>query len=163
MMRGCPPCREIRECISFVIRDSKETTLRPDRPPAGFAVAVVIAAHRTAAGRPPSFFYTLCVTITDGVLARAQAGDREAFHELYAAHHASLYRYALGETGLTDDACEVVQETFVRAWGSLGSFRGESSFLHWLFRIARNLIIDLSLIHISEPTRQAESSYAVFC
>ena len=82
------------------------------------------------------------MTTTDGVLARAQTGDREAFHELYAAHHASLYRYALGETGREDDAREVVQETFVRAWGSLGSFRGESSLLHWLFRIARNLIID---------------------
>lgn len=78
----------------------------------------------------------------DETLIRAQAGDREAFRELYVAHHASLYRFALGETGIEDDAREVVQETFVRAWGSLGSFRGESSFLHWLFRIARNLIID---------------------
>lgn len=78
----------------------------------------------------------------DDALIRAQTGDREAFHELYLAHHASLYRFALGETGLEDDAREVVQETFVRAWGALESFRGESSLLHWLFRIARNLIID---------------------
>ena len=77
-------------------------------------------------------------------LARAQAGDREAFRELYLAHHAALYRYALGETGHTEDAAEIVQETFVRAWGALARFRGESSLLHWLFRIARNLVIDRS-------------------
>ncbi len=78
----------------------------------------------------------------DETLARAQAGDRDAFRELYLAHHASLYRYVLGETGNPDEACEVVQDTFVRAWGGLGSFRGDSSLLHWLFRIARNLVID---------------------
>jgi len=82
------------------------------------------------------------VIATEDALARAKTGDREAFRELYLAHHASLYRFALGETGSEDDAREVVQETFVRAWGALGSFRGESSLLHWLFRIARNLIID---------------------
>jgi len=82
------------------------------------------------------------VPSADTVLARAQTGDREAFHDLYLAHHAPLYRYALGETGSEDDARDIVQETFIRAWGSLASFRGDSSLLHWLFRIARNLIID---------------------
>ncbi|MEK7476306.1 MAG: sigma-70 family RNA polymerase sigma factor [Candidatus Coatesbacteria bacterium] len=76
------------------------------------------------------------------VLIRAQAGDPEAFRELYLAHHAALYRWALGELGNPEDARDVVQEAFVRAWGALAGFRGESSFLHWLFRIARNLIID---------------------
>ena len=75
-------------------------------------------------------------------MTRAQSGDREAFHEIYLAHHAALYRFAWSETGSEDDARDVVQETFIRAWGALGSFRGESSLLHWLFRIARNLVID---------------------
>jgi len=75
-------------------------------------------------------------------IARAQAGDQEAFREIYLENHAALYRYALGELGNTDDACDVVQEAFIRAWRALGSFRGETSLLRWLFRIARNLIID---------------------
>ena len=75
-------------------------------------------------------------------LARAQAGDQDAFREIYLAHHAALYRYALGELGSVDDACDVVQEVFIRAWRGLGSFRGETSLLRWLFRITRNLIID---------------------
>lgn len=82
------------------------------------------------------------MTSAEDALARAQAGDKEAFRELYLAHHASVYRYALGELGEADDARDIVQETFVRAWGALARFRGESSLLHWLFRIARNLIID---------------------
>jgi RNA polymerase sigma factor (sigma-70 family) len=76
------------------------------------------------------------------ILARAQAGDREAFRDLYLAHHASLYRYALAETGRAEDAKDIVQDTFVRAWEALPRFRGESSLLHWLYRIARNQIID---------------------
>lgn len=79
---------------------------------------------------------------TEETLAQAQERDQNAFREIYLAHHAALYRYALGELGNTDDASEVVQEVFVRAWRALGSFRGESSLLRWLFRIARNLIID---------------------
>ena len=78
----------------------------------------------------------------EDALARAQAGDREAFRELYLAHHAALFRYATGELGAAEEAREVVQETFVRAWEALARFRGESTLLHWLFRIARNLIID---------------------
>src|SRR5262245_60215601 len=94
------------------------------------------------AAREEGRAYTRPVTSAEDTLARAQAGDREAFHDLYLAHHASVYRYACGETGNEDDARDVVQETFVRAWGALARFRGESSLLHWLFRIARNLVID---------------------
>lgn len=75
-------------------------------------------------------------------IARAQAGDHDAFREIYLANHGALYRYALSETGNVDDACDAVQEAFVRAWRALGSFRGETSLLRWLFRITRNLIID---------------------
>ena len=78
----------------------------------------------------------------DEVLQRAQAGDRDAFHALYLAHHASLYRYVYGELLNADDAQDVVQETFIRGWTALGRFREESSLVHWLIRIARNLIID---------------------
>ena len=76
------------------------------------------------------------------IITRAQEGDRDAFRQIYLETHAALYRYALSELGNADDARDVVQECFVRAWRALGSFRGETSLLRWLFRITRNLIID---------------------
>lgn len=82
------------------------------------------------------------VTGAAEVVRRARTGDREAFSELYLAHHAALFRYAAGETGSDDDARDIVQETFIRAWGGLRGFRGDSSVARWLFRIARNLLID---------------------
>ncbi len=85
-------------------------------------------------------------------LAKAQNGDAEAFREIYLAHHVSLYRYAYAETNDADEAKDIVQDTFVRAWTSLHGFRGDSSLLHWLFRITRNLIIDRARARKRRPT-----------
>jgi RNA polymerase sigma-70 factor (ECF subfamily) len=93
----------------------------------------------------------------DETVVRAQAGDQEAFREIYLANHAALYRYALGELGNTDDACDVVQEAFIRAWRGLGSFRGETSLLRWLFRITRNLIIDRVRVRRRRPEVSLET------
>ena len=87
----------------------------------------------------------------DEAVARAQSGDLEAFRELYLATHESLYRYVLGEMRNTEEAKELVQEVFVRAWEALDSFRGEASFLGWTFRIARNLLIDQSRARKRHP------------
>lgn len=87
----------------------------------------------------------------DDAVARAQAGDREAFREIYLSSHEALYHYVLGELRNPDEAAEVVQEAFVRAWEAIDSFRGEASFLGWMFRIARNLLIDRSRAHKRHP------------
>ena len=84
------------------------------------------------------------MTEIDEAVTRAQAGDREAFRDLYMANHKPLYRYVMGELRDPDESTEVVQEVFVRAWEAMGSFRGEASFLGWIFRIARNILIDRS-------------------
>ena len=75
----------------------------------------------------------------DGALViRAQAGDRGAFEELVRRHADRLYAVARG-FGLSSDAAqEVTQEAFLRAWHSLGSFRGDARFLTWLYRIGLN-------------------------
>lgn len=91
------------------------------------------------------------------ILARAQAGDQDAFREIYLANHTAIYRYVLGETRSTTDSEDITQEVFIRAWSSLGSFRGESSLLHWLFRIARNLIIDRSRSRQRHPEVSLEA------
>ena len=92
------------------------------------------------------------MTAIEDAVIRAQAGDREAFREVYLATHEPLYRYVLGELRDPEEAIELVQEVFVRSWEAIGSFRGEASFLGWLFRIARNLIIDRSRARKRHPT-----------
>jgi RNA polymerase sigma-70 factor (ECF subfamily) len=70
----------------------------------------------------------------------AAAGRREAFDELVVRHHTSIVNLARALTGGSADAEDLAQEVFVRAWRSLGGFRGESAFRTWLHRVALNVI-----------------------
>jgi RNA polymerase sigma-70 factor (ECF subfamily) len=75
------------------------------------------------------------------LMARWQGGDERAATSLVARHAPALARFAasLGEWEQVD---ELVQDTLVRAFGSLESFRGESSLRTWLFTILRRLVLD---------------------
>ena len=94
----------------------------------------------------------------DEQVLRAKAGDRDAFKDLYLAHHAPLYRLALSELRDPEEAKEIVQEAFVRAWQAIGGFRGESAFLAWLFRIVRNLLIPSLLTQNSFSGRSSRGT-----
>ena len=71
----------------------------------------------------------------------ARQGDPDAFDQLVARHQAAVYRAALAALRVREDAEEVAQDAFVRAWGALGRFRGDSSFRTWILRIAWNRAI----------------------
>ena len=73
-------------------------------------------------------------------VARATQGDSAAFERLYRRHVARINSLAHRMIG-PDRAAEVTQDSFVRAWQKLGSFRGESQFGTWLYRLAINLIL----------------------
>jgi RNA polymerase sigma-70 factor (ECF subfamily) len=73
------------------------------------------------------------------LVARAQAGELAAFDELIGRHSGRMFQLAFGLLGNRQDAEEVVQDTFVRAYRNLAGFRGEASFSTWLYRIATNL------------------------
>ncbi len=75
------------------------------------------------------------------LVARWKRGDERAATELVERHAASLSRFVVS-LGKRDDVDDVVQETFVRAFGSIDGFRGESSLRTWLFTIARRLVLD---------------------
>jgi RNA polymerase sigma-70 factor (ECF subfamily) len=75
------------------------------------------------------------------LIARWKAGDQRAATLLVERHASSLARFA-SSVGARGDVEEVVQDTFVRAFASLDSFRGDSSLRTWLFTIARRLILD---------------------
>jgi RNA polymerase sigma-70 factor (ECF subfamily) len=92
--------------------------------------------------------------LTDAALvATARAGDRDAFRALVERHSRSLFRLAYRMTGHEQDAEDVVQETFLRAYNHLSKFDGRASFGSWLYRIAANSSLDL----LRSRKRSAES------
>jgi RNA polymerase sigma-70 factor (ECF subfamily) len=68
----------------------------------------------------------------------AKGGDRQAFDEVVRATYAGTYALALRLTADEEDAKDVVQETYLRAYRGLKRFRGDSSFTTWLYRITAN-------------------------
>ena len=80
-------------------------------------------------------------TFVNARIHRAQAGDRAAFRELYEEHVGRVYALCLRMTGEPEEAMERTQDAFVRAWRSLGSFRGDAAFGTWLHRLAVNVVL----------------------
>jgi RNA polymerase sigma-70 factor, ECF subfamily len=73
---------------------------------------------------------------------RAQAGDQEAFRHLVERYQRRVYAVAYGIVRNRDDAWDVAQEAFVKAYRNLTRFQGKSGFYTWLYRITYNLCID---------------------
>ena len=94
-------------------------------------------ANPTLQAAPESIGY---VTDEELVLL-ARQGDPDAFDQLVARHQAAVFRAALAALRVREDAEEVAQDAFIRAWRSLGSFRGDSSFRTWILRIVWNRAI----------------------
>ena len=76
-------------------------------------------------------------------IAQARAGDAGAFRVLVERHSRSLFRLAYRMTGHQEDAEDIVQETFLRAYRQLARFDERASFGTWLYRIAANCSLDL--------------------
>jgi RNA polymerase sigma-70 factor (ECF subfamily) len=76
------------------------------------------------------------------VLARARQGDSEAFRALVEQHSRSVFRLAFRMTGNEQDAEDVVQEAFLRAYKQLGRFESRANFGTWLYRIVANCSVD---------------------
>lgn len=83
------------------------------------------------------------VEVTDWELVqRCQTGDMSAFQELVSRYQQKVFVVSLGLLRNREDALDVSQETFFRAYRKINSFHGESSFYTWLYRIAVNMAID---------------------
>jgi RNA polymerase sigma-70 factor (ECF subfamily) len=79
----------------------------------------------------------------EAAIARVRGGDSDAFGALVEGHSRSVFRLAYRMTGNEQDAEDVVQETFLRAYRQLDKFDSRSSFGTWLYRIAANCSLDL--------------------
>lgn len=75
------------------------------------------------------------------LIARWQQGDERAARDLVDRHASAVARF-VSSLGARDDADEVTQDTFVRAFGALETFRADSALRTWLFTIARRLVLD---------------------
>jgi len=76
-------------------------------------------------------------------IQRAQAGDVDAFELLYREHSGRMYALCLRLTaGDANDATELMQDVFIRAWRRLATYRGESAFASWLHRLAVNTMLE---------------------
>jgi RNA polymerase sigma-70 factor (ECF subfamily) len=78
----------------------------------------------------------------DDLIREAQRGDRSAFDSLVRRYDQSVLRLALHMLGNEQDAQDVHQEAFLKAYRHLGNFRFECSFYTWLYRIVTNLCLD---------------------
>jgi RNA polymerase sigma-70 factor (ECF subfamily) len=90
-----------------------------------------------------NYFSVSTSTVASGfdesaLVARAQAGDTNAFSELVEHYDRRVFRMAKQITQNDDDAEDVLQETFLKAYTHLGDFHGNSKFYTWLVRIAVN-------------------------
>lgn len=73
------------------------------------------------------------------LIQRAQKGDHDAFGMLVDEHQRYVYNLALRVLKDENEALDLTQETFVRAWTALPNFKGQSQFRTWLYRIVTNL------------------------
>lgn len=73
---------------------------------------------------------------------RVLDGDVNAFEPLVREYEKTVYNLALRTVGNAEDAADITQEAFIRAYNSLPSFRGDSRFSSWLYRIVSNLCLD---------------------
>ena len=90
----------------------------------------------------PSTEWTLRVVepeVDDAALVAAcQSGDRSAFDAIVERHRRAIYQVCYRFVGNHEDASDLVQETFIRAWRGLPSFKGQAALSTWLYRIAVN-------------------------
>lgn len=72
------------------------------------------------------------------LVERARKRDNEAFEELVRRHQARIYGLCYHLTSNHEDANDLAQDSFIKAWNALPGFRGDASFVTWLYRIATN-------------------------
>jgi len=101
----------------------------------------------------------------ESLVERSRAGDTWAFGELVRRYQGRLYPTLLRLTGSAEDAQDLLQEAFLRAYRKLGRFQGESSFYTWLYRLTVNLALshrrrrNPSLRLADLPSSEDEGSY----
>ncbi len=93
----------------------------------------------------------------DEAVERALAGDKTAFGALVRRHQKRVTRIAMRMMGNLDDAHDVAQEAFIRAFRGLKNFKAESDFFTWLYRI----VINVAMNHLQQRQRQRKRTTSI--
>lgn len=83
----------------------------------------------------------------EALVLAARGGDYAAFERLYEKHRTTVYRFVYQMTHKVDEAEDITQEAFVRAFQNLDRFRKQAKFTTWIMRIAMNLCTDKARMH----------------
>lgn len=94
----------------------------------------------------------------EALVALARDGDFSAFEKLFERHRNLVYRFVYQMSNRRDDAEDLTQEVFVRAYQNLARYRDEAKFTTWLLRIATNLATDRSRMHQRRTTLETQES-----
>ena len=86
------------------------------------------------------------------IIKQVLEGDVNAFEGLVKEYEKNVYNLARRMTGDPEDAADMAQDAFIKAYNSLGSFRGDSKFSVWLYRIVSNLCLDFLRSRKRRPT-----------
>ena len=86
------------------------------------------------------------------IVQRVLQGDVNAFEKLVLEYEKAVYGITQRMCGNAEDAADMTQETFIKAYNSLSSFRGDSKFSVWLYRIATNVCLDFLRSKSRKPT-----------
>ena len=76
------------------------------------------------------------------IVTACQRGDPHAYEQLIRCYQTQVYSLALRMLGDAEDAADVTQETFIRIFRTIDSFRGDASFSTWVYRVTSNLCLD---------------------
>ena len=87
------------------------------------------------------------------IIRRVQHGDTECFSLLVAEYEKKAFNVAMQMVGDREDAQDLAQEAFIKAYTSLNSFRGDSRFSSWLYRILANVCLDFKRRQARRPSR----------
>lgn len=88
------------------------------------------------------------------IVRLVQGGDSASFESLVLDNQTKIYNLALRMVSNEDDAFDMTQEAFIRAYNSIGSFRGDCRFSVWLYRLTTNICLD----HLRSASRKAHIS-----
>lgn len=86
------------------------------------------------------------------LIEKCKQGDLQAFDQLMEMHQERVFNFAKRISGNYDEAADITQDAFLRAFSSIKSFRNEAAFTSWMYRIVKNIFLDKKRLADKAPT-----------